>query len=448
MQNAAHTIAALAAIPDEEMLGALLSVSCEGDLCVPVAAVNAALASVGVDTTVGGLTARARFQELVGNGAKKVNTRKGKDKHRPITGARCDHKEKGLLSFEYSVNIPSATTETANLVPVGVVSFNEINGQAYWKFVCGPREIAESERDYRERAYDALAAEGVTFSDLRDFAEWADAALADIARFDRDNAHGASSIKRALTDYFERVSCYPVGLRGGTYFAVREGGPGCAYERTVALSAALDKVTNGAVRMAYFPTPRVASSVEATTEIVRTSFMEKIGEIEAEIAKLTTHRTGQNDGRRAELEDILARLDTYHALWGLAGDDIRAAAEKVRTAICDHDGKTAAKAGKSSAKSAAKDAADAVTAAAKDAAAARIAAGEATADALVAALMAEAATLDADGVVTLAEGDATLTVESDPVLDFTYKIKVAGSMVANGAAGSLREVAERVRFAL
>jgi hypothetical protein len=448
MRNAAAPLAALANIPDSDLLGALFSVSCDSALCVPVEAVNAAFSAVGFASTVGAHNARARFQELIGNGAKRVNTRKGKDKHRSITGAKCDHKEKGLLSFEYSVNLPTATTETANLAPIGVVTFNEANGQAYWRYACGPQERHESATAYRERAFDALSGKGVNFGDLRDFAEWADAALADIARFDRATCHGSASIKRALTDYFERVRCFPVGLRGGSYFGIRDGGQTCAYERTVALAAALDKATNGAVRMAYFPTPKVQASVEATTEIVRSSFMEEIGKIEEEIGKLTAHRYGQNDGRKEALLSILDKLDTYRALWGLAGDDIRDAAAKVQAMIEGHDTATTIKAAPKAAKAAARDAAEAVTEGAKAAAADRIASGEAIAEALVAALMAGADTLDTDGALTCTEGGTTLTVEADPVLDFAYKIKRGAVVVASGAAGSLREIAERVHFAL
>jgi hypothetical protein len=455
MKNAAKKIAALASVPEDAMLGALVTTNIDGDLAVPVVAVEAALASVGLTSRIAGATARSRFQETVGGDGRRVKGRKGPNKHRAIIGVEVDHADKGTLACEFRVNGTSNTAEKANLVPIGVVTFNEANSDTRWRFSCGLQEAGERMGDYIARALREVEHKGATFDDLRDFAAWAQAQATDIARFDKVSSHSASSVKRVLVEFFGDAGLIPVGVRGGSYFAVRDGGPLCAHARVTALATALGKETRDGVRMAYFPVPRVAEAVETATQMVRTSFLEEIGALEEEVANLKKHKEGQNEGRKTKLASLMDRIETYRAAWGFAGDDIEAAAQKVAEMIREHDTTGATKKaikGKGNGEKTKPTSAVVVDAGAVAEAVAEAVADTTATAALVDALAAwwpaaESSLADSDEAETTL-GTTTVTVEADPMFGFTYRVMRGGTIIVANAADTLEEARAAITAAL
>lgn len=407
MQNVTPT--PLLDLADDQILGANFAFNLASNLAVPAADVTYALHAAGVKSTVAAASPRARWQELVGNGARKVGGRKGADKHRPIIGHPCLHKNKVLTSFEYHVTLKSVTEERSHLTAIGSVTFNEKTHARTWTFACGPREASETLDDYIERATREGGWEGgPKREDYRDFAYWVEDAYTDVDRFDKVACHSSTSLKRVLNEYFDRTSAFPLGARGGFYFVMREGGGACPYETLRTLAFALDKMSNGQIGSRYFVVPKTAANTEATAQVVRTTFMEDLAAIEQQVADLRvdTGRDGQHTGRREALVEMAAKLDTYERLWGFAGADIRAAITATEAMIAEHE--TASDAARVVARSKAATARRVVAeskAATREAEAAAQASAD-TAEALVAALLDGGDRASANGVTAVIEADA------------------------------------------
>jgi hypothetical protein len=397
------------------------------------------------------MTALARFQERVGNGTKKVTGRKGEDKHRSIVGAECKHADDDLIAYEYVINLPSQKQEEANLQKVGTVTMRKSTGEVRVRLHgCDPQN-GRTEEEYLDAA-EASAAVGVLRRDRLDFLRWANEATEDIARFANGDHYGGSTIKRLVSEVLDHsAGSFPLGARGGFYFVLRDGTDHCSYGRALALIEALEKATSGGCRFNYFPVPAVPEAVQAATEIVRSSFMEEVGKIEREIEEIEVKRLNQHDGRQAQIEGILEKLDCYETLWGLAGRDIRAAAEKAKGML---DGSL----------DAFKVSAEAATEAAKVAKAAKVKAAKA---AKVAAAAPEAAAPEAaaapesvdgwdgaeDGLMAddraeVSLGNIEVVIESDPLFGLTYRVTRKGRLLTSGSGETLAEVRAQVEAAV
>ena len=409
MQNVTPT--PLLDLADDQILGANFAFNLASHLAIPETDVRFALSASGVKSTVAAASPRARWQELVGNGAKKVGGRKGADKHRPIIGHPCLHKNKELTSFEYYLTCKSIAEQEAATMAIGTVTFNEKTHARTWKFACGPQEASESLDEYIDRGVrmGGWGAEGgPKREDYRDFANWVIDAYADVDRFDRVSCHSSTSLKRVLNDYFAATSAFPLGERGGFYFVMREGGEACPYAAVVTLADTLSKLSNGAVGSRFFVVPKTQANTAVTSEVVRTTFMEDLAAMEAQVAdlKLDTARDGQHNGRREALIEMAAKLDTYERLWSFAGADIRAAITATESMIDEHEAASGIvrAAARAKADTAKRVVAESRVETRKAAAAAAAAAD--TAEALVAALVDGAERATSGGVTAVVEADA------------------------------------------
>ena len=445
MKNSAAPLALLAALPPEQLLGANLACTVKGDIAIHESVISAAFTAAGLRRSVGPMTPLARFHERVGNGTKKVTGRRGEDRHRAIVGAECKHADDDLIAFEYVINLPSQKQEEANLQKVGTVTMRLSTGEVRVRLHgCDPQN-GRTEDEYLDAA-EASAAVGVLRRDRLDFLRWANEATEDIARFANGDHYGGSTIKRLVSEVLDHsAGSFPLGARGGFYFVLRDGTDHCSYGRAMALVEALEKATGGGCRFNYFPVPAVPEAVQAATEIVRTSFMEEVGKIEREIAEIEVKRLNQHDGRQAQIEGILEKLDCYETLWGLAGRDIRLAAEKAKGLL---DGSLDAfKVAASAAKGTAAKAKAAKTKAAKAAKAA--AAPEADAPEVDAPEAADSWAevedgLAADDRAEVSLGDIKVVIEADPFFGLTYRAMRNGSLLASGAGDTLDEVRTQV----
>ena len=407
MQNVTPT--PLLDLADDQILGANFAFNLASNLAIPETDVRFALSASGVKSTVAAASPRARWQELVGNGAKKVGGRKGADKHRPIIGHPCLHGNKGLTSFEYHVTLKSVSEERSNLTAIGSVTFNEKTHTRTWTFACGPREASETLDEYIDRGVRMGGWEGgPKREDYRDFAYWVEDAYTDVDRFERVSCHSSTSLKRVLNDYFAATSAFPLGERGGFYFVMREGGEACPYAAVVTLADTLSKLSNGAVGSRFFVVPKTQANTAVTAEVVRTTFMEDLAAMEAQVAdlKLDTARDGQHNGRRDALVEMAAKLATYERLWGFAGADIRAAITATESMIDEHEAASGVvrAAARVKADTAKRVVAESRVETRKAAAAAAAAAD--TAEALVAALVDGAERATSGGVTAVVEADA------------------------------------------
>jgi hypothetical protein len=170
----------------------------------------------------------------------------------------------------------------------------------------------------------------------------------------------------------------------------------------------LSKLSSGAVGSRFFVVPKTAANTAVTSEVVRTTFMEDLAAMEAQVAdlKLETARDGQHVGRREALVEMAAKLGTYERLWGFAGADIRAAIAATEAMIDEHEGASGIvrAAARAKADTAKRVVAESRVETRKAAAAAAAAAD--TAEALVAALAGGAERATTCGVTAVVEADA------------------------------------------
>ena len=439
MKNSAAPLALLAALPPEQLLGANLACTVAGDLAIPEADIEAAFAAAGLRRSVGPMTPLARFQERLGNGGKKVTGRRGEDRHREIVGVECRHADNDLIAYEFNLNLPSQKQEEANLQKVGTVTMRKSTGEIGVRLHGCDLQGSRGEDEYLDAAESAGAA-GVLRRDRLDFLRWANEGTADITRFAGGDHYGGSTIKRLVSEVLDHsAGSFPLGARGGFYFVLRDGSERCAYARAMALITALEKATNGGCRFTYFPVPAVQEAVTAATEIVRVCFMQEIGKIEREVAEMELKRSNQHDGRETALNEILEKLDGYEALWGLAGRDIKAAAQKAQDML--NGAKDGLKVATAAAATAAKSA---KAAAAKAAKAAKVAAGpEAGPEAGDPWAEVEDG-LATDDRAEVSLGEIEVVIEADPFFGLTYKVTRNGSLLASGAGDTLAEVRTQV----
>jgi hypothetical protein len=325
-------------LADDQKLGCTIAWSVPSNICIPVDAVAAALLKRGLpDYKPTGCTPLARWKELVKN--HRVSRDPGlKD----MRSNECKHADKDVTSYEFSVNLPSTQTEKARLVAVGTMSMRSANDAMWWRFGVGARAQGESIDDYIDRQ---LAHEpALSRQDCVDFAEYAHAAQSDAARFATGTqCHSGGTVKHALKLGFISVGGFSVASRGGFWFIPRLGGEKCPYAIGHLIAEAFTEVGGGNIRFTTMHVPKDAASIEGASEVARKDFLESLQELEEELRELEALRSGQNDVRRARVQEIMQRVEVYKTLWGMTSDDLTDMGNRVLTLMDAHDQKTQAK---------------------------------------------------------------------------------------------------------
>jgi len=253
----------------------------------------------------------------------------------------CRHPDKDVTSYEFSVNITSSETEKARLAPVGTMSFRKVNDAMWWRFTCGARMQGETLDDYVDRNLKHDPA--LTRSDCLDFATFATRAIEDASRFDGGNFHSASTLKQAIKVGFESSGGFSVASRGGFWFLPRLDGVTCPYGVGHKIAAAMFEATGNSVRFTTMHVPKDAASIQGASEVAREDFLDTLAALETEVSELEFLREGQNDVRRKRVSEIMAQVQIYKTVWGMAGDDLTSIGDRVILMMDAHDAKTAAK---------------------------------------------------------------------------------------------------------
>ena len=324
-------------LADEHKLGCTIAWNVPANLCVATSAVEKALSDRGLPNyKPAGCTPLVRWKELVKN---HLVSRSSSE--RPMRSNECRHTDKDVTSYEFSVNITSSETEKARLAPVGTMSFRKVNDAMWWRFTCGARLQNETLDEYIDRNLKHDPA--LTRSDCLDFANFAERAIEDASRFDGGNFHSASTLKQAIKVGFESSGGFSVASRGGFWFLPRLDGATCPYGVGHKIAAAMFEATGNSVRFTTMHVPKDAASIQGASEVAREDFLETLAALEAEVSDLEFLREGQNDVRRKRVSEIMAQVQIYKAVWGMAGDDLTSIGERVFSMMDAHDAKTAAK---------------------------------------------------------------------------------------------------------
>jgi hypothetical protein len=324
-------------LADEHKLGCTIAWNVPANLCVATADVEKALTDRGLPNyKPAGCTPLVRWKELVKN---HLVSRASSE--RPMRSNECRHPDKDVTSYEFSVNIISSETEKARLAPVGTMSFRKVNDAMWWRFTCGARLQGETLADYVDRNLEHDPS--LTRSDCLDFAAFADRAIEDAARFDGCSAHSASTLKQAIKVGFESSGGFSVASRGGFWFLPRLDGATCPYGVGHKIAAAMSEATGNSVRFTTMHVPKDATSIQGASEVAREDFLETLASLETEVSELEFLREGQNDVRRKRVSEIMAQVQIYKTVWGMAGDDLTSIGDRVLTMMDAHDAKTAAK---------------------------------------------------------------------------------------------------------
>lgn len=324
-------------LADEHKLGCTIAWNVPANLCVATSAVEKALSDRGLPNyKPAGCTPLVRWKELVKN---HLVSRASSE--RPMRSNECRHADKDVTSYEFSVNITSTETEKARLAPVGTMSFRKVNDAMWWRFTCGARLQNETLDDYIDRNLQHDPA--LTRSDCLDFANFAERAIQDASRFDGGTSHSASTLKQAIKVGFESSGGFSVASRGGFWFLPRLDGSTCPYGVGHKIAAAMAEATGNSVKFTTMHVPKDAASIQGASEVAREDFLETLAALETEVSELEFLREGQNDVRRKRVSEIMAQVQIYKTVWGMAGDDLMGLGERVVAMMDAHDAKTAAK---------------------------------------------------------------------------------------------------------
>jgi len=289
-------------LADEHKLGCTISWNVPTDLCVSVTDVDAAFAAQGLPNyKASGCQPIVRWKELV-----KSRIVARSSLARTIRPNECRHPDKDVVSYEFSVNIPSTETETARLVPVGTMSIRKTNSVMWWRFTCGPRLANETIDEYAVR--NVTNCGDLSHADCIDFANHAESAIADSKRFGAGPCHSAGTIKQTIKLGFEGSGGFSVASRGGFWFLPRLDGVSCPYTIGHKIAAAVSSATGGAAKFTTMNVPKDTSSVQGATEVVHEDFFQSLANLETEVAELETLREGQNDLRLKCVGEILAQV--------------------------------------------------------------------------------------------------------------------------------------------
>jgi hypothetical protein len=334
MDTSAESKIGLSNLSPEDTLGCTMSWHVPTRLRVPVSRVKHSMDIRSLpEVKPAGSTPAARWKELVKNHrfSRKIG-------ERDLRSIECKHADKGLVSYEFSVNAPSTETEKARLIPVGTMSLRDETMS--FKLTVGPQLYQESDEDYISRALahspDLLAA------DCRDLIDYARAVREEVGYYIGSPHHSAVTIKALLKICFEQSGAFSVSSRGGFWFVPRTGLADCPHAFMNRVAEAIIEATDGAVRFTRMNIPKDATSLEGASEMVREDFIDMLKDLEVAVESLECNMQGQNDGRREVVNGIIAKLGIYKTLWGMAGDDIESLAARVTALIDAHDSRTAA----------------------------------------------------------------------------------------------------------
>jgi hypothetical protein len=319
----------------DNTLGANLAWNVPSGIRIPVTAMAAALSKQGLpDYKPTGSTPRSRWSELVKN--HKVSRALGL---RDMRSVLVRDGVTTRTAYEFSVNAQSVVEGQANILKVGTLSIDD-NNVLSWHLAVGERFPAESLEDYFMRAL--LAEPGLIGMDLADFVTYAEGVHAEVKTYIDEDSHSAVTTKAILKMAFEKAGGFSISSRGGFWFLPRVDGVACPYAIGGKVAEAVAEASGGAIRFTRMNIPKDAPSLEGAAEVVREDFLDALRSLAEEVEELESNKTGQNDGRRERVANLMTKVELYKTIWGMAGDDIEEAAAKAAALMDAHDSKTAA----------------------------------------------------------------------------------------------------------
>lgn len=320
----------------DNTLGATLAWHVPSGIRIPVTAMAAALSKHGLpDYKPTGSSPKARWMELVKN--HKVSREVGL---REMRGVQCVQPDKTSIAYEFSVNAPSDENGKARLLPVGTLSLDPVANVMRWRLAVGEPVDGEPLADYFQRALDAEPA--LLGADLTDFADYAVRVAAEVQTYIDEESHSAVTTKAILKMAFEKAGGFSISSRGGFWFLPRLDGVTCPFTVAQKVAEAIAEASGGAIRFTRMSIPKDAPSLEGAAEVVREDFLDSLRDLAEEVSELESNKTGQNEGRRERVANLMTKVELYKTIWGMAGDDIEEAAAKVGSLMDAHDSKTAA----------------------------------------------------------------------------------------------------------